>query len=51
MASSITTGRFWIVADAQDGHVRLVDHRQAHQAAVHAGIGDGEGAFLDLLRA
>src|ERR1700722_1284211 len=32
-------------AKAQDSDVRLVDDRQAEQAAKYAGVGDGEGAF------
>src|ERR1700721_2974709 len=36
-------------AEAQNAYIGLADHRQAEQTAEDAGIGDGEGAFLDFL--
>src|SRR5207253_2761133 len=38
-------------AQAQDGHLRLVDDGRAEQTAIDAGIGEREGAALDLFRA
>ena len=35
-------------ADAEDGHLRLVDDRQAELGAEVAGVGDGEGAAVDF---
>ena len=38
------------LADAEDGHLRLVDDRGAEQRAEHAGVGDRERPAFDLLR-
>ena len=44
-------GALFDCAEAEDGDVRLIDYRQAEQAAEDAGVGDGEGAFGRLRRA
>ncbi len=47
----ITAGCFSMRPDAEDGGLRLVDDRRADHRAEHAGVGDREGALLDLIRA
>ena len=37
-------------ADAQDGHIWLVDDGQAEDGAELAGVGDGEGRTFDVRR-
>ena len=42
-------GALFDAAHAEDGDLGLIDHRQSEDVAEDAGVGDGEGAALNLI--